>query len=296
MSDTKAVRLFHRAFLAIEGEDRQTFLQGLVSNDVNKATPDQALYSAFLTPQGKFLHDFFLIDSQDGFLLETEADRLADFQKRLSLYKLRSKVAIAARPDMVALALIGPDARDLLDLANDPGAARPFAGGVAYVDPRLPDMGVRMALPADSVEDALRGLEVREGTLDLYDRARMTLGLPEGSQDMELEKAILLENGFEELHGVDFQKGCYMGQELTARTKYRGLVRKRLMPVQIHGSAPEPGAILTLDGKEAGEMRSSLGNIGLALVRLEALAEAQGRALESGDARLTPVKPAWVNF
>jgi hypothetical protein len=117
--------------------------------------------------------------------------------------------------------------------------------------------------------------------------------VPDGSRDLPVEKAILLENGFDELNAIDWDKGCYMGQELTARTRYRGLVRKRLMPVAIEGPAPEFGSALLLGDKEAGEMRSASGDIGLALVRLEALGQG---ALTSGAARLTPSKPDWAKF
>ena len=126
-----------------------------------------------------------------------------------------------------------------------------------------------------------------------YDRLRLSLGVPDGSRDLPVEKAILLENGFDELNAIDWNKGCYMGQELTARTRYRGLVRKRLMPVAIAGEAPAPGTPLMLGDKEAGEMRSALGDVGLAMVRLEALGQG---ALAAGAARLSPRKPDWAKF
>jgi folate-binding protein YgfZ len=113
-----------------------------------------------------------------------------------------------------------------------------------------------------------------------------------------VEKAILLENNLDELHAISWQKGCYMGQELTARTRYRGLVRKRLFPVIVEGTLPEPGTTVMLGDKEAGEMRSGSGDRALALLRLEEIerAQAEGPPLLAGDAKLTPVKPGWVNF
>src|SRR5690606_9195113 len=123
------------------------------------------------------------------------------------------------------------------------------------------------------------------------DRLRASLGVPDGSRDLPVEKALLLENGFDELNGVDWKKGCYVGQEVTARMKYRALVRKRLMPVRIEGEAPPPGSAIVLDGEEAGEMRSAAGGWGLALLRLEVVekAEREGRPLTSGSASLTPL-------
>jgi folate-binding protein YgfZ len=123
------------------------------------------------------------------------------------------------------------------------------------------------------------------------------LGVPDGSRDLMIEKAILLESGFDELNGVDWQKGCYVGQELTARTKYRGLVKKRLVPVVVEGPLPAPGTPVMLGNQEAGEMRSGQDGIALALLRLEAVDEASAEnPLSAGAARLTPRKPDWVNF
>lgn len=279
-----------RRLLKIVGEDRRGFLQGLISNDIEKAGPGRAIWAALLTPQGKFLHDFFIVEREDAFLLEAEADRIEDLKRRLSLYKLRSKVVLELLDWPVALAY-GGGAQGALGLPAEPGAATGFGAGVAFVDPRLAEAGARLYLPDVA---ALEQAGFSAGAPADYDRLRISLGLPDGSRDMQVEKAILLENGFDELHGVDWKKGCYVGQELTARTKYRGLIKKRLMPVAIDGPIPEPGAIIESAGKEAGEMRSAVDGQGLALIRLEAL-EADG-AMTVGETRLTPRKPGWAAF
>jgi folate-binding protein YgfZ len=297
MAKSHFIPLPHRALIAIDGEDRTAFLQGLVSNDVTKAGPERALYGAFLTPQGKFLHEFFLGTQDDVLLLETEAARRNDFAKRLSLYKLRSKVGIRSADHLRAYAIVGADAAETFGLPAEVGSVRPFAGGLVFVDPRLPEAGLRAWLP-EGAETALRDIGLSAGQTELWDRQRIGLGLPDGSRDLAPDKAILLENGFDELHGVDWQKGCYLGQELTARTKYRGLVRKRLLPVEIVGPAPDPGTTILFGEAEAGEMRSHAGDIGLAMIRLEIFEQlvAQRGTLEAGDARLTPHKPAWAVF
>jgi folate-binding protein YgfZ len=153
-------------------------------------------------------------------------------------------------------------------------------------------------LPVDELRTVLSGLGLIELDRDAYERRRIALGLPDGSRDMRVDKAILLENGFEELNGVDFRKGCFVGQELTARTKYRGLIRKRLMPVRLRGPRPEPDAIIRLGEREAGEMRSSVDGLGLALLRLEQVekAAAEGRPLTVGETEVVPVKPDWASF
>ena len=141
---------------------------------------------------------------------------------------------------------------------------------------------------------ALQGAGLAPAGPTDYDALRIRLGVPDGSRDLEVERSTLLENGFDELGGIDWDKGCFMGQELTARTKYRGLVKKRLVPVEIDGPAPAPGTPVTADGKDAGVVRSvadGLG-LGLALIRLEHL-EAP---LSAGAARLTVRKPAWMKI
>jgi hypothetical protein len=275
-----------RALISLSGEDREAFLQGLVSNDVAKVTAVQAIYAAFLTAQGKYLHDIFIAGDGERLLIECEAARRADLLRRLSLYRLRSKVALAEENNLSVGLWFGDGALGELHLTPKAGEARAERGGVIFVDPRLAALGARGYLPASS-------LPAETDSREDYDHLRMSLGVPDGSRDLPVEKAILLENGFDELNAIDWDKGCYMGQELTARTRYRGLVRKRLMPVSIEGPAPEFGAPLLLGDKEAGEMRSASGDIGLALVRLEALGQG---ALTSGASRLTPAKPDWAKF
>ena len=292
--------LDYRALIAVTGEDRRAFLQGIVSNDVARAVPGRAIWSAFLTAQGRFLHEFFMseapwVDGNEAIILEGEADRRADLVKRLTMYRLRSKASVAPLADKKVYALWGDGAAASLGLEDRPGEAGSFAGGMVFVDPRLAGAGLRAWLP-DGAEADLRKAGFEPAPLVDWDARRIGLGLPDGSRDLVPEKAILLENGFDELSGVDWQKGCYMGQELTARTKYRGLVRKRLMPVTIEGAAPAPGTPILLGDAEAGEMRSSAGQVGLALIRLElfANANATGAAMSAGAAKLYPSRPAWA--
>jgi folate-binding protein YgfZ len=289
------VALDHRALLVVGGPDRATFLQGLISNDIAKATAERAIYASLLTAQGRFLHDFFIIAVGDAYWLDVEAARRDDLKRRLTMYKLRSKVTLEAPDDRKVVALAGPDAAVALGLAEEPGRAAAFAGGVVFVDPRLAALGARAILPADGLA-AVAAAGFAPGALAAYDRARATLGVPDGSRDLPVERALLLENGFDELNGVDWKKGCYVGQELTARMKYRALSRKRLMPVAIEGPAPEPGTAVMLGDQEAGEIRSVHGDIALALMRLDQVEEAarDGRTLVAGAATIVPRRPAWA--
>jgi folate-binding protein YgfZ len=299
MAAASYASLQDRGVLEIVGADRKAFLQGLVSNDVQKLGPHRALYAAFLTPQGKYLHDFFLAEQGEAILLEGERARLPDLQRRLSMFKLRAKVMLAEVSDRFSIAVaFGDGVGAKLGLPTDLGATRPFDGGIAFIDPRLAELGARVILPRANGTRPLEAAELARAEPADYDRLRLSLGVADGSRDLLVEKAILLEAGFDELHGVDWDKGCYMGQELTARTKYRALIKKRLVPVQIQGPLPEPGTIVKLGEQEAGEIRSGRGDLALALLRLEAMDEAakSGAPLLAGATRVTPLKPAWARF
>ncbi|MDA0341484.1 MAG: folate-binding protein [Proteobacteria bacterium] len=298
MSEARLVNLEDRGVLAVAGEDRVAFLQGLVSNDVERVTPAQAVYAAFLTPQGKFLFDFIIVDDGERLLLDCEAARLADFAKRLRIYKLRSKAVLSdVSESFRVFAVHGDGALATLGLNGGaaPGASVPCLGGLAITDPRLAALGARLLLPVD-VDPSSLGLA--PGRLEDYHRRRIQLGVPDGSRDMEVDKTVLLEAGFDELNGVDWKKGCYMGQELTARTKYRGLVKRRLMPITTDGPLPLPGTRITLDGRDAGEIRSTQGDVAMAMVRLNMLEQtAEGAAvLTAGEVTVTPQKPDWAAF
>jgi folate-binding protein YgfZ len=294
------VALPDRGVIRIAGTDSRTFLQGLVSTDVNKAAPDKTLYGAFLTPQGKYLHDFFVVDIGGDLFLDCEADRAASFLKRLRLYKLRSNVEVEDVSDSVSVfALLPLSEGGTLPTGmpemRTPGAARSLdEGGSVYVDPRLSALGWRAILPKDQSEIILANFGGTPGSRSDYDKLRIPLGVADGSRDMPVEKAILLEYGFDELNGVDWSKGCFMGQELTARTKYRGLVRKRLMPVNVTGPLPEPGTAIYKGEKAVGDIRTGIDTMALAYVRLEAIDGDE--PLRAGNSTLQPAIPNWMKL
>ena len=287
MPKAQLTLLPHRALVRVSGDDRIGFLQNLVSNDMTRVQSGEAVWAALLTPQGKFLHEFFAVALHDAVLLECERTRRDDLATRLARFKLRAKVSIAGDDTLTVGVAWGEDASSLLKTSDKPGHVTPHGAGVLYTDPRHHGAGVRFALQAD------QHVGLAESSLEAFDAWRIALGLPDGSRDMEVDKALLLENGFEELHGVDFDKGCYIGQELTARTHYRALIKKRLMPVSIESGAPESGAVITTaDGTEAGELKSTGGGKGLALLRLDKI----DGPLHASDARVTAHKPAWMKL
>src|SRR5262249_47431526 len=276
----------HRGVLAVNGPDRVDFLQGLISNDSAKVAPGRAVWAALLTPQGRFVNDMFVADGgNDSLLLETERERAPALARKLSLYKLRTKVSVADRSAGLEVAVVfGAGAE----------AVTSVVGAVVFADPRLPALGQRVIGPAGATAQLLTAQGMAPAPFEAYEALRLELGVPDGSRDLVVEKALLLENGFDELNGVDWQKGCYMGQELTARTKYRALIRKRLFPVKVEGALPAPGTSIVDAGQDVGEMRSGSGNRGLAMLRLDAVKA--GHALQAGDARIVPEIPDWMRL
>ena len=255
-----------RGVIEVVGEDRVGFLQGLVSNDVEQAGPGRCVWAALLTPQGKWLADFFVFADGERLLLDCEAGQVAGLAQRLARFRLRSRVTVRVVEDLAVYA------------ALDGGAH-----GVFAADPRAEGAGWRMI--------ATPGLAETVG-FEAWDRMRLGLGLPDGSRDLEAEKSVLLEAGFDELNGVSWSKGCYMGQELTARTKYRGLVKRRLVPVAGVGAGCAPGTPVLREDSEVGVMRSSCGDLGLALLRIEALAG----PLACAGGRLEVRIPGWMRL
>jgi hypothetical protein len=287
--DEAYIVLEDRGIVLLEGAEACDFLQGLVSNDVSKATGGTAVYAALLNPQGKYLHDFFVFSVGDNLALDCERDRVVDLVHRLNIYRLRAKVTIADASERFRVVAL-PGARSTPGLDHE--------GGALFADPRLAELGWRAVLPTATMDDLLLAAGYSRSASSAFDALRLSHGVPDGSRDMVVDKAFLLESNFEELNGVDFDKGCYIGQENTARQKHRGTIRRRLMPVEIDGPAPAPETPIRLGAVDVGTMRSSHDGKGMAMLRLEYVEKAtqSGEPLVAGDTRLTPVKPAWARY
>ncbi len=241
------ISIDHRSLISVQGSDKETFLQGLVTNDVRRVYDNKIVYTAFLTPQGKFLYDLFIIEKDDHtWLLDVETQYREEFLKKLSLYKLRSDITLSLVDDYHIYACD--------KIQNTP---------LCLKDPRSDQMGCRL-YTMDLLESE---------SYDYYDEKRIRLAIPDGSKDMLYQKSIILECNLDELHAIDWQKGCYMGQELIARTKHRGLIRKKLKSVSIDGPVSPLDKIMNADGKVVGEIRSSCNTVALAMIRLEIFEE-----------------------
>lgn len=239
----------HRSLIAVTGPDRLKFLQGLVSNDVSKLDKD-AVYAALLTPQGKFMADFFLVPEGDTVLIDVASSEAPMLLKRLSLYKMRSNVGLEMTDRAVS--------RGLGDVTDG-----------AFSDPRHAALGWR-AYDGRASQD-----------VD-WDAIRVTHCIPETGVELTPD-TYLLEAGFERLNGVDFRKGCYVGQEITARMKHKTELRKGLVTVQIDGTAPVGTPLLNATGKEAGTLFTQSGGHAIAHLRFDRAR----KGMTAGDAKVT---------
>jgi folate-binding protein YgfZ len=299
MMEAKYCLLPGRGVLRLSGADALTFLQALITRDLDSLSPEQAVYGALLTPQGKYLFDFFLARQGDELLLDGEAARLGALAKRLNMYRLRADVQITdISADWEVCAAFGSTVATTLALTGGAGAAMAYGEGVAFMDPRLDGAGARIIAPTGQGGAMLAAAGIGPGEAAEYDYFRLGLALPDSGRDLVVDKSLMLESNLEFLRGVDFDKGCFVGQELTARTKYRALVHKRLLPARIDGPLPDPGTPLLVAEKEVAVMRSGQGDRGLALVRLDRLAKAGGlgQRLTAGEAKVTLLMPDWADF
>lgn len=286
-----AITLNERAVLALDGAQARDFLQGLISADIERLQPDAAIYTTLLTPQGRVLFDFFLAQAGSRILIDCDRSRRDELAAKLTFYRLRADVSIKAVDDLAVSVLFGPGTLDVLGCADRPGAAVAQKGGVLYVDPRRAELGARAILPVDHFGALLSALDVHHGEIADYQRHRLALGVPDGARDIAIGKDYLLECGLDALNAVDFDKGCYIGQELTARTHFRGTVRRHLVPVKIDGPAPPFGTPVLLGATQAGEMRSSADGRGLAMLKARHLetARTENQVFTAGEAHLKPL-------
>jgi folate-binding protein YgfZ len=283
----KAALLPDRGVVKVAGDEARKFLNGIVTADVAKVAPDQPCYAALLTPQGKIIADFIVAEATPedggGFFLDCPAALAPTLMDRLKFYKLRAKVTIEELPLGVLALWDGAGATD---------------HGLCYPDPRLPALGLRCILPADAAADAAAALGAMLTEADSYEAHRIALGVPRGGLDFIYNDAFPHEADMDQLNGVDFTKGCYVGQEVVSRVEHRGTARARVVPVAFDDFAPEAGAMVTAGDKQVGTMGSATRGRGLALLRLDRVADAlaAGTPLVAGGVALRPLTPDWARF
>ncbi|MBC6444743.1 MAG: folate-binding protein YgfZ [Alphaproteobacteria bacterium GM202ARS2] len=256
--------------MAIGGADAASFLQGLITIDIERITPALSAWGALLTPQGRWLHDFFVIKDPDneGFLLDCEHARSDDLKQRLLRYRLRANVDIALCPDRYAVAVAFGESLsyDTFQLTPQEGHTHHKDGSIFYVDPRAAVGGVRILVDATRALDAL----ALSTDPEPYTQWRIRHVLPQGTPDFIPERSLLLDNNADTLHGIDWHKGCYIGQEVTARMYHRGKKKRTLccVPMVAPATPPPYPCPMKHNNETIGEIRLVSGGYGLANVTL----------------------------
>lgn len=271
------------------GDTARTFLNGLLTADIGKVTPQQAAYAGLLTPQGKIIVDGIVAEAPaedgGGFFIDTPRVLAKAFVDRLNFYKLRAKVMNE-------------------DLSETLGVLAVWDGdgeteyGLCFRDPRLPALGLRVMLPPHLAADAAADLRATLVDAGEYEAHRIALGIPRGGMDFTYSDAFPHEADMDQLGGVDFTKGCYVGQEIVSRMEHRGTARTRVVPADYSGAAPAGGVTVEAGGKGIGIFGSAAGGKGLALLRLDRASEAlaAGHSLVAGGVPIALRKPDWARF
>jgi tRNA-modifying protein YgfZ len=283
----QAALLPDRGVVKVAGDDARRFLNGLASNDMAKVTPGKARFAALLTPQGKIIVDFIAAEPDDGggFFLDCPRALAGALVEKLNFYKLRAKVTA----EDVSAALGVMAVWDGAALSED---------GLSYADPRLPALGTRTILPPHLATAAAAGLGATIADDEVYDAHRIALGVPRGGMDFIYGDTFPHEADMDQLHGVDFEKGCYVGQEVVSRVEHRSNARSRVLPIAYDDYAPIQGLPVLVGDKQAGVLGSTAKGRGLALLRLDRVADAlaAGTPLTAGGIAIHVVKPDWVKF
>lgn len=281
----KAAFLADRGVVKVSGEDARRFLDGLVTTNVEKVAPGAARFGALLTPQGKIIVDFLITEISaghgGGFLLDCPKALAKQLADRLGFYKLRAKVSVENISDALGV----------LAIWDGEPAMTP---DLSFADPRDVKMGWRVLVPEELASKAAEAVGAQMQDALAYDAHRIACGVPRGGADFIYGDAFPHETNMDRLHGVDFDKGCYVGQEVVSRMQHRGTARTRIVRLKLDGPTPEAGAAVVAGDKSLGTMGSSAAGLGLALLRTDRTADAldAGLSLTAGGLPLTLTAPS----
>ena len=269
-----------RAVVAVECVDARDFLHSLLTSDLLPLYTGQAAYGALLTPQGKILFDLFVLATDIGFLLDAAASTADDLVKRLTMYRLRRKIGIELKPDLGIAAIWGSELPPQFD------------AGRMFRDPRVSGLGYR-AIGERARLDAAATVDAER-----YHEHRIALGIADSDGDIGSTQLFPHEANLDQLNGVSFTKGCYVGQEVVSRMEHRGTARSRIVPVRFEGPRPAPGTEVAAGGRGLGRVLSGIDRRGLALLRLDRAENAigSGEPLTAGETTIVVERPDWARF
>ena len=266
MTTSKYIVLNETKFVSIKGKDNKDFLQGIITNDINKCNK-KVIYSCLLSPQGKFLSDFFIIPFNDSFLIEINQKFFNDFIAKLKLYKLRSNINIDETNDFTSVVIINK--RYSSSNSTEEGQIIFNKEYIEYVDPRNKNLGNRVVIKPELIDNLIKSKNYSLSNTNEYQKIMIQNLIPNSLNDLIVNKSLLLENNFDQINALDWDKGCYVGQEITARMKYRALLKKSIRTVEIISGSIMPGNKIFYNNNTIGEIISCINNLGIAMLKIE---------------------------
>ena len=283
-----------RGILYISGEDTKEFLQNLVSNDINKVTDSNSCFSSLLTPQGKFLYDFIIIKHKSGYFIDCEKSQTEALFKQLNIYKLRSSIEIINLSNEFVVAAFSYKKFLLFENAKDiPGNTFKYREDYILLDPRNKKLGGRLIINLEKLYLSLKKLKLKISDINEYYLLSYQLGIPQQDMKKLQNKLFGIECNFEELNGIDFKKGCYVGQENTARIKLKNKLSKRLLPIELINGKLEEGDLIYSDDKEIGKILIAK-NYPFALIKIIDNSFDFNLVYSIKNAKIKILKPEWI--
>tara|TARA_B100001027_G_scaffold1142_2_gene743 strand:+ start:325 stop:1194 length:870 start_codon:yes stop_codon:yes gene_type:complete len=270
--------------IKISGKDKCNFLQGIISNDIKNVENGKPIYSSILSPQGRFLYDFFVIKNQDSFLLECRKVHSFEILKKFNMHKLRSDVNFELQNNFEIL---------LLNIEDIDIVLESLKNKMHFSDPRFPKLLSRIYIKGSDFEKIINSSRLKEISNQDYKNFRLKYFIPDFTEDAEIGKSLLMEMRFDKLNGISWDKGCYMGQEVTARMKYRNIVKKQLFGVKINFNSFTDNDI-KVEGESIGKLMSHNKEYGISFINLKKLDEFSFRKIYSGDSTINLEIPWWA--
>ena len=284
-----------RAILYVNGEDVKEFLQNLISNNINKVSEEKSCFTSLLTPQGKFLYEFIIVKHKTGFLIDCEKSQVDGLYKQLSIYKLRSKVEILNLSNEFVVAAFSYDKFLTFNGAKDnPGFTLKYREDPILLDPRNKELGARLIINLEKLYLSLKKLDLQDADLKEYYSLSHKLGIVPKDLNKLQNKLFGIECNYEELNGIDFKKGCYVGQENTARIKLKNKLSKRLLPINIISGNLKEGESIFYNKNEIGKVLIE-NDYPFALIRYLDENFDQNFSFKTKDASIKIKKPDWIN-
>jgi folate-binding protein YgfZ len=283
-----------RGILYVNGKDVKEFLQNLISNNINKVNEDNSCFASLLTPQGKFLFDFIIVKHKSGYFIDCEKSQIENLFKQLSIYKLRAKVEIMNLTNEFVVAAFNREKFLKFEGAKDiPGNTIKYRQDSILLDPRNKNLGARLITNLEKLYLSLKKLELKDSHVDEYYRLSHELGIPQKNMNKLQNKLFGIECNFEELNGIDFKKGCYVGQENTARIKLKNKLSKRLLPISLIKGELKEDDLIYNDNAEIGKILIN-SKFPFALIKLLDKNIDESTEFKTSNAVIKIKKPSWI--